>query len=170
MIIFSINHVIGMVYFVDTLLAYATLTENDNHGPCGGATPSAEPTPRKRGPLPKPSWRRGRLPSCKARPRRATASPGYLQFPCKNFPDALRLNLRLEPLSVVVARAARGRRAARPMVRLGMALQDKEGGYKYLANTRGAHLRSPRDGNATVRLWKRSAALTSARPGLGSCA
>ncbi len=51
-----------------------------------------------------------------------------------------------------------------------MALQGKEGGYKYLVKTREAHLRNLRDGNAIVRLWKRSAALTSACPGLGSCA
>ncbi len=93
MIILLIDLVIEMVYFADTSLAYATLKENYIHGTSGGATPGVEPTPRKRGPLPIPSWRRGRLPSCKAGPRRATTSPLYLQLPCKDLLDTLWINL-----------------------------------------------------------------------------
>jgi hypothetical protein len=60
--------------FVNTLTAYAEDMENISHRTSGGATPGAEPTPQKRGPLPIPNWRRGRLPSCLARPRRPPLS------------------------------------------------------------------------------------------------
>ncbi len=110
--IVRINMTIEKGYFVNTLVAYAKDTMYINLGTFGGgggATLSVEPTPRKRGPLPKPIWRRGRLPNFLARPRRPPF-PWNLQLPCRYFHDALRLNLErtLQLESVVAAARARG--------------------------------------------------------------
>jgi hypothetical protein len=91
--------------FVDTPNAYARITEHVNFRTVGGATPGAEPTPQKRGPLPIPSWRRGRLPSLTARARRPTICLHRYQFHCRNFltTQRMRLEQTLKCLSLVVA-------------------------------------------------------------------
>ncbi len=91
--------------FADTQIAYARITESVNDGTCGGATPGAEPTPQKRGPLPILSWRRGRLPTLQARVRRPTPLRYYYSFHYKNFLITLWTELRraLKWLTVVVA-------------------------------------------------------------------
>ncbi len=79
--------------FVDTPIAYAKITGYVNYMMVGGATLGAEPTPRKRGPLPILSWRRGRLPSSTAWVRRPPALLRCYQFHCRNFLDTLRMRL-----------------------------------------------------------------------------
>ncbi len=98
--------IIVMDYFVDTQTVYAEDTTDINLGAFGGATLSVEPTPQMRGPLPKPIWRRGRLPNCLARPRRPPPS-WNLQLPCRHFHDALRQISVSTLLLVSIVTAAR---------------------------------------------------------------
>ncbi len=163
--------VIENVYFADTAFAFARITENIVHRSIGGATLGVEPTPQKRGPLPILSWRRGRLPNSLARPRRPTPSL-VSQFPFMHFLDTpwMRLKRTLELLPVVVAMGPLDCRAARPMVRLGMEMQGRVYVDDYMVEIAGAHLEDPADQSARGLQRKQSAALTSARPGLGSCA
>ncbi len=171
-VIFSIELVNGMIYFANTPIAYATIVKNNIHGTSGGATLSVEPTPQKRGPLPKPIWRRGRLPFCLARPRRPKL-PVVLRLPYKNLLIALWIILLPRPLSVGVARPAPARRAARAMVRVGMesmATQGKVSDSEFLAKETATCPRNPEDENAAERYNEQSAALTSTRPCRESCA
>ncbi len=109
-----------------------------------------------------------------ARVRRPTLLVCH-RFHYKNFLDTLWLELKrtLKWLSVVVAMGAPERRAARPMVRLGMALMALKGTTdddEYLVSMAATLLEDSEDSSARERPGIQSAALTSARPGLGSCA
>ncbi len=69
---------------------------------CGGATPGAELTPRKRGPWrPHRMGRQGRLPNWKASPRREIL--GYLQQPYMYVLDTL-VDLSLGTVRLTLAK------------------------------------------------------------------
>ncbi len=142
-----------MEIFADTQFAFATTMRNDDHGALGGATLGVEPTPQKRGPLPNPSWRRGRLPNSQARPRRPQI-PLVVLLPYRNLLIALWMNLIPEPLIVVVACIAPVGTAARAMVRLGMASmapQFKASGSEHLAAETETSRKDPEGSNAAER-------------------
>jgi hypothetical protein len=158
--------------FVDTLTAYAETTVNLYDRTSGEVTPCAVPTPRQRGPLPIPSWRRGRLPISQAWARRPALPHWHYRFPYRNLLNAQleKSELSLE-LIVVVGEGALARRAIRAMVRLGMERMARKGEANDVQFTANPGTTPPEaasglpDASWAPKLL--SAALTSVCPGLG---